>query len=92
VYVVTFFTEIHESAAEEYEAWSRKMQDLARSQPGFLGFEAVRQKDGKGISVSFWKTLKDIESWKNHPEHVKVQKIGREKFYKSLKIIVSKTP
>lgn len=92
MYVVTFFTEIHEGVTEEYESWSRKMQDLARSQPGFLGFEAVQQKDGKGISVSFWKTLEDIQNWKSHPEHLEAQKIGRERFYKSLKIIVSKTP
>lgn len=88
-YIVHFFTEIHEGTAKEYESWSRKMQEIVRTQPGFLGLEAVRQKDGRGITVSFWKTLEDIKKWKNHPEHLKAQKIGREKFYKRMQIVIS---
>lgn len=51
-----------------YAATAQRMLELARQQPGFLGYEIARQ-DGFGISVSYWSSLDAISAWRNHPEH-----------------------
>lgn len=39
-----------------YKKMAGKMEDLAKKQPGYLGFESAREE--LGISISYWKDLK----------------------------------
>lgn len=61
---------------------SRKSQDLdgyaqmdeqtitlAQTMPGYLGYESVNNGN-KGIFISYWKTMADIENWRRHPVHI----------------------
>ena len=43
----------------------------ASQQPGFLGFDTARQDIG--ISVSYWRTLEAIQTWKENAAHRAVQ-------------------
>ena len=49
--------------------------------PGFLGIESARNADGLGITVSYWESEEAIKNWRQHAEHLVVQKMGRENFY-----------
>jgi len=62
----------------------------ASGQPGFLGVESVRDPDGLGITVSYWKDKKSIREWKNHTAHQQAQKFGKDKWYQSYRIRVAK--
>ena len=57
------------------------MYDLAKSQPGFLGFKSVRQE--LGITISYWKSIKDILLWKEHTKHQVAQAKGINEWYAS---------
>lgn len=75
---------------EGYALMADRMVELALQQPGCLGFDSVRDSQGLGITVSYWKTLDDIKAWKAHPEHQKAQSLGREKWYETYDVHIAR--
>ena len=65
----------------DYAAMAARMGELAAQQPGYLGVESVRDADGVGITVSYWRGLEDIAAWKANAEHRIAQETGRAKWY-----------
>jgi heme-degrading monooxygenase HmoA len=78
-YYAVIFTSEASADREGYPAMSERMQELAREQPGYLGFEAAR--DEIGVSVSYWKDLESIQGWHKNLEHREAQRLGRDKWY-----------
>lgn len=88
-YYAVIFTSVHGDDLEGYSEAARRMDNLARKQPGFLGFETARE--GKqGISVSYWSSLESIKEWKNNIDHLATQKQGKAKWYSEYKIRIAK--
>jgi len=70
-YFAVIFTSIRTDGDNGYAEAAKHILETARQQPGFLGYEAARQDIG--VSVSYWESLEAIRTWKDHPEHRKVQ-------------------
>ena len=64
-----------------YDLAAQRMEELARTIPGYLGIESVRAADGEGITVSYWADEDAIARWRDHPEHLEVQAQGRRSWY-----------
>src|SRR3546814_9719035 len=47
---------------------------------GYLGMEFARD-EGCGITVSYWRDLDALRSWRDNIAHVAAQRQGRERFY-----------
>src|SRR5207237_9643556 len=73
-----------------YAAAAERMVELASARPGFLGIESVRGAAGVGITVSYWRTLEDIDGWRKEVEHRLVQQQGRAKWYDRFALRVCK--
>ena len=86
-YYAVIFTSVRDVNNPEeniaYNQMATKMDELAKLQPGYLGIESAR--DDVGITISYWRSLKDIAQWKQHSEHLIAQKMGIEKWYTSYK-------
>ncbi len=67
-----------------------KALELAKQQKGFLGFETYKNEENESLSISYWETLEDVESWKENTPHKKAQKLGKEKWYEYFRIQVCK--
>ena len=87
-YYAVIFTSERTAIDEGYGDTALRMVELARQQPGYLGFESAR--DGLGITISYWESLDAIRNWKQNTEHLLAQKNGREKWYSSYKTRISK--
>lgn len=87
-YYAVIFTSHRTEKDNGYAQMAKRMADLASRQPGFLGMESARQD--VGITVSYWADLESIKQWKANPEHKEAQRLGREKWYSSFKIRISK--
>ncbi len=55
--------------AEGYEETARRMVELVRRQPGFLGMESWRDESGRGVTISWWESREAITCWRQHPAH-----------------------
>ena len=87
-YYAVIFSSIRESDDPEYHVMAKKMDELAKGQPGFLGFETAR--DLLGISVSYWESVDAIQQWKNNVDHIEAQKKGISDWYKTYKVRIAK--
>ena len=89
-YYAVIFTSLRTEGDNGYADMAMRMLALAARQPGFLGVESARDRDGLGITVSYWADLDSIRAWKQHPEHQKAQKLGLEQWYADCKTRISK--
>lgn len=74
----------------DYNEMAERMEKLSSAQPGFLGVQSVREASGLGITVSYWKTLEDVSSWKKNLEHREAQSKGKSGWYTGYEVRVSK--
>lgn len=70
-YYAVIFTSVRTEGDNGYAEAAKRVLEIARQQPGFLGYEGARQQ--LGVSVSYWESLEAIRAWKEHPAHRKVQ-------------------
>lgn len=84
-YYAVIFTSVRTDGDNGYSEMAKKMVALASKQPGFLGFESVRQDIG--ISVSYWSSLEAIKGWKEHAEHLEAQRRAKD-WYKAFRVRV----
>ncbi len=89
-YYTVIFTSQRTEGDNGYGEMSKLMLSLAEQQPGFLGIESVRNADGKGITISYWKTLEDMKHWKANTQHQVAQKLGKERWYKQYDVHIAK--
>jgi heme-degrading monooxygenase HmoA len=87
-YYAVIFTSHRTDGDHGYDAMSEKMVELASRQPGFLGMESAR--DNLGITVSYWSDVESIKRWKAHVEHQQAQASGRQTWYSSFKVRISR--
>ena len=83
-YFAVIFTNTRTARDDGYTEMAEAMEDLAKKQPGYLGFESAR--DSLGIAVSYWESLEAIASWKAVAEHKLAQQYGKEKWYSWYKV------
>ncbi len=87
-YYAVIFTSIKSEINDGYSTMADRMLELAKTQPGYLGFESARNEIG--ISVSYWKDVESISFWKKNAEHLEAQKLGKEKWYQHFTIRICK--
>ncbi len=87
-YYAVIFSSVRTKIDDGYSEMAVRMEELARQQEGFLGFESAREE--LGISISYWRDLEAIKNWKNNLEHSLARKLGREKWYQSFKVRIAK--
>ncbi|WP_110670206.1 antibiotic biosynthesis monooxygenase family protein [Salinicola halophilus] len=78
-YYAVIFTSLMSDDPEGYEAMAERMLALAKERSGFLGLESARE--AVGLTVSYWRDLEAIASWKQDIDHRYAQRLGRERWY-----------
>jgi len=70
-----------EGEGPEYQKWSLRMSELARQMPGYISHKGYVAEDGERVTLFEWESAETLHAWATHPEHVPVQRLGRQKFY-----------
>ena len=85
-YYAVIFTAKRKIIVPGYEEMGRKMHELSQAHTGYIGIEATGDADGNEITVSYWKSLEAIKTWKANSEHILAQKAGRSSWYENYHI------
>ncbi|MCM2417992.1 antibiotic biosynthesis monooxygenase [Streptomyces sp. RKAG293] len=75
---------------EGYADANRRMGPLSAKWPGYLGRESESGPDGRDLLVVYYADAESIASWKADPEHLEVQRLGRERWYASYSVEVAR--
>lgn len=86
-YYAVIFSSITTETKEGYTEMADFILTLAEKQEGFLGIESARNQ--LGITVSYWKNLEAIKTWKAQSDHQIAQKFGKAKWYAAYKVRIA---
>ena len=89
-YYAVVFTSLRSPVDDGYSETADAMFTLVQEQPGFLAADSVRGPDGLGITVAYFTDEESIANWKANADHALAQKLGREKWYDSYALHISK--
>jgi len=67
---------------ETYFETAKRMRELALNEYGCLEFTAVTEGENE-IAISYWDSLEQI---KQNSEHLKAQKLGKERWYEDYSV------
>ena len=90
--VAIFRARVRSDNADRYYALADEMGEIARSMPGFISWKGYFAEDGERVSVHEWETAEALEAWRTHPEHLRIQKLGRQDFYDEYTLYVMDEP
>lgn len=82
------FTSVRPGNDSEYAEFADRVEHLATLDPGFVAIESVRDSDGRGITVSYWRDLESVRRFKALSEHRDAQLRGRESWYTRYSVAV----
>ncbi len=83
-YYAVIFTSTRTEGNNGYSEMAVQMESLAKQQPGYLGIESARGE--VGITVSYWRSLEAIASWKANTDHLFAQQKGIKDWYSWYKV------
>jgi heme-degrading monooxygenase HmoA len=86
-YTAVIFSSTRTDGDNGYAEMAEAMEELASSQPGYLGIESAR--DAVGITVSYWRSDADAAAWKAVAEHRVAQERGRRDWYREYQVRVA---
>lgn len=65
-----------------------RMLALASEMPGFISYKDFAAADGESVSVVEFESLETLAAWRNHPEHLEAQRLGRDEYFADYQIQV----
>ena len=84
--VTVFRSRLKPGLREEYVALVARMNELARTMPGYISHKGFFADDGERVTIVEFEHEEGMRAWRTHPEHVAAQKLGREKYYSDYSI------
>ncbi|HYC00156.1 MAG TPA: antibiotic biosynthesis monooxygenase [Candidatus Limnocylindrales bacterium] len=80
--ILTIFrSRLRPEHVHEYEQTAQRIEALARTMPGFVSIKTFAAGDGERVSIVEFSSREAHDAWRSHPEHLRAQELGREKFY-----------
>lgn len=65
-----------------------RMYELATSTPGFISYREYASADGESVAIVEFQSQEKLVAWRNHPEHLRAQAAGRERYFSEYRITV----
>ena len=65
-----------------------QMYELASAMPGFVSYKEFKAEDGEILSLIEFRSQPELAAWRNHPEHLEIQRIGRERVFQHYDIAI----
>ncbi len=89
-YYTVVFTSIRTAVQEGYSELNDELWVDAQKLDGFIGADSLRNEEGFGITVLYFKNMKTIKEWSRYQKHVGAKKLGKEKWYKNYSVRIAK--
>ena len=88
MWVTVFRSRLRPEAEPKYAAWAARMSALARAMPGHLSHKTFVAEDGERVTIAEFETVEAQRAWRDLPEHVEAQELGRAELYEVYRIEV----
>lgn len=72
-----------------YAGTAARLRDLATGTFGCLELVTMQEGDQE-VALSYWRSVEDIQAWRDHAEHVVAQESGRTAWYSTYSVQVAR--
>jgi heme-degrading monooxygenase HmoA len=79
--VTVFRSRLMPGLREEYVALVDRMVEIAATMPGYISHKGFFAEDGERVTIVEFAHTEGLEAWRQHPEHVQAQRLGRQRYY-----------
>ena len=87
--IVTIFrSRLRPEHRAEYERWANRIHDIAVKMPGFISIKTFTADDDERVSLVEFESEATMLAWRNQPDHLQAQELGRKLFYAEYRIQV----
>jgi len=86
--VTVFRSRLRPGIREDYVALVERMNELARTMPGYISHKGFFAEDGERVTIVEFEDEAGMRAWRMHPEHRAAQKKAREIYYEAYHVQV----
>ena len=86
--VTVFRSRLMPGIRDEYVALADRMNELARTMPGYISHKGFFADDGERVTVVEFESEEGMRAWRTHPEHIAAQRQARQMYYSEYSIQV----
>src|SRR3569833_98141 len=79
--VTVFRSRLRPEVREEYLVLAARMNEIARTMPGYISHKGVIADDGERVTIVEFENEEGMRAWRMHPEHRAAQTKARESLY-----------
>jgi len=79
--ITVFRSRLKPGVRDEYVALVARMNELARTMPGYISHKGFSADDGERCTIVEFEHEEGMKAWRTNPEHRAAQKLAREKYY-----------
>ena len=87
--VTVFRSRLMPGFKDEYVAMVDRMQQIARTIPGYISHKGFWADDGERVTIVEFEHEEGQKAWRTNVEHLEAQRLGRSKFYEMYDIKVA---
>jgi heme-degrading monooxygenase HmoA len=85
---VIFWSRLRPEHKDEYEPVALRIAELAQKTPGFQSMKTFAADDGERVTIAEFDSMENAVAWRQDPEHLEAQRLGRERFYSEYRLQV----
>ncbi len=86
---VIFLSGRSDADPDGYARAAEAMATAATARDGYLGIDSVRDGDGVGVTISWWRDEAAALAWRDDPDHARIRDQGRAIWYDWYRVIVA---
>ena len=79
--VTVFRSRLQPGVRDEYVALANRMNELARTMPGYISHKGFFADDGERVTIVEFESEEGMRAWRTHPEHIEAQRKARQIYY-----------
>ena len=79
--VTVFRSRLKPGLRDEYVALVVRMEELARTMPGYISHKGFFADDGERLTIVEFENEEALRAWRTNPEHLAAQRLARQKYY-----------
>lgn len=87
--ITVFRSRLAPGHVEEYAETAARMDELARSMPGYVEHKAFTAEDGERVTLVTFADHASQQRWRTHLEHRAAQRRGQQAFYATYSLQVA---
>ena len=86
--ITVFRSRLKPGVRDEYVALVERMNELARTMPGYISHKGFFADDGERVTIVEFEHEEGMHAWRTNPEHIAAQKLARQKYYSEYSVQV----